>query len=83
MIALEARTLMSGDSIWVDLDYAVTPAEPQPVALLLPAVQASREAARATVSNTVDPAKITDGTSNPAKITDGTSNTIMFAERYA
>jgi hypothetical protein len=52
---MEARLLMSGDSIWIDIGHPVMTAQTQSTALLLPAVQAVREAARASIM---------DGTSN-------------------
>jgi hypothetical protein len=67
---MESRVFMSGDSVWVDLSHPVMTTAPQSTAMLLPAVQAAREAARRSIP---------DGTSN---VVDGTSNTIMIAELY-
>jgi hypothetical protein len=58
--AMERRWMMSGDAL-ADAGYTAPP--PTEVALLLPAVQAAREAARR---------------AGAVAITDGTSNTIAF-----
>jgi hypothetical protein len=59
---MERRWLMSGDAALTDGAYTA-PQQPTEVALLLPAVQAAREAARR---------------ASTLGVTDGTSNTIAF-----